>query len=81
MNGMIAIVDFIGAAEPLNPAHVPFVSRPGATCRGCLFHGNRSAVCRAAGEEAARRAITDCENGVVYVAPVADNRQLKIEGV
>jgi len=78
MRGMIPLTALVGTAEPLNPAQVAFIARPGKSCASCLFRDQRSAVCRAAGEEAARRQIDDCELGVVYVAPAVDERQQTI---
>lgn len=47
-------------------------------CCGCLFEDEKSAVCRAAGEEAKRRGLDDCEAGFVYQAVKIDPRQIDL---
>jgi hypothetical protein len=76
-----ALIDWRGPrdAEALDPAALDFTARPhGAGCRGCLFRGQWVAVCNKASELAARAGMKDCEDGVVYVLAVRDDRQLQI---
>lgn len=44
-------------------------------CVGCIFEKERSSVCHAAGAEAKRRGLDDCEAGFIYVAVAVDPRQ------
>lgn len=74
----IALADYVGAAEPLDATAVAFVAKPGTSCRSCVFNGQRSHVCRAAGEEAQRRGVPDCDDGFVYVRKEIDARQLSL---
>lgn len=45
-------------------------------CRGCLFEHERFKVCQAAGAEAAKRKLPDCDDGFIYVAVAVDPRQI-----
>lgn len=67
----------------LNGAMLGFIAREASDCKGCLFDGCRSDVCREAGHQAARVGLPDCEapspaGGYIYVE--ADHRQGELLG-
>lgn len=77
---LIALSDFVGSDEPLDPASMRFTSRPTSvnSCQGCVFRGQRSKVCKEATRLALRAGMPDCDDGYVYVPIVVDPRQLVI---
>lgn len=75
---MTALADLVGLAEPLDPAAMRFTTKPGTSCRGCLFAGQRSDVCKEATKVALRAELADCDLGVIYIAVPLDPRQLTI---
>lgn len=80
---MIALSDFVGSDEPLDPASMRFkavaalAGRP--DCAGCTFRGQRSKVCKEATRLALRADLPDCDDGYIYVPIAVDPRQLIIE--
>lgn len=75
-------------ATPLDAAAIRFKIAPAASrdsCDGCLFLGQRNAVCKEANTIATAAGGIDCDgsmpNGqpVIYVACEVDPRQLEIE--
>jgi hypothetical protein len=62
--------------DPLNPETMQFTTRPATSCRGCLFARQSSAVCDRACVTALRAELEHCEQGFIYVAKVADPRQV-----
>lgn len=78
----------------MDPARIQFaqVARPlledddciGLNCRGCLFERQRKSVCDAAGAEAIKRGLRDCDavdqfgDVVIYVATAVDPRQMDL---
>lgn len=58
----------------------------GLNCRGCLFHRQKSWVCRIAAEEAEKRQLRDCDaidqfgDVVIYVRCEVDPRQQDLIG-
>lgn len=75
-------------AAPIDPGAVRFTiaqARVYADCEGCMFIGQRGAVCSRAAEIARANGITDCEsplpNGAsgVYVLDKTDPRQIQME--
>lgn len=59
-----------------------FIAREADGCRGCLFHGRRSAVCMEASHQAVRAGQPDCDDaapgGGAYIYVGADPRQLPL---
>lgn len=53
---------------------------PAKRCKGCVFDGQWSGVCRAASAAAVRAGMRDCDSGVIYVEVERDTRQLSIQG-
>jgi len=75
---MIALADLYD--EPLNPASLNFITKPGRACGSCIFQRQRVSVCNKAVELAALAGMSSCdETDVVYVMREVDPRQLKIE--
>lgn len=77
----IALADYLGPrdAVALDPKQIDFTSRPNnGDCRGCLFAGQWSVVCREARQMAKRAGMKDCYDGVVYVMAKRDERQFQI---
>ena len=72
LNG-IALSDWLGDAEPLDPAAMQYRAAPAAVrvarndpkperaCAGCLFKGQKSKVCVQAGQLARLAGFPDCE--------------------
>lgn len=50
----------------------------GSKCRGCIFDGQWSEVCKRAAAAAVRAGFQDCDKGVIYVAVERDPRQLSV---
>lgn len=65
----------------LDPSSLEFMARQGGKCGRCAFNFQWSRVCRIANEEALRRGLKRCEDGVVYVLIEKNARQLDIDGV
>jgi hypothetical protein len=62
---------------PLDPAAMAFRAQPAKKgCRGCVFDGQWSPVCKRAGELAKSSGRPDCGDGFIYVAP--DKRQMDL---
>lgn len=80
MNGLISVQDWLGRrGEPLSLDSIQFTTKPGKTCRGCLFDGQHSSVCNRALDLAQRADMPHCEDaGVVYVAKPVDPRQTNL---
>jgi hypothetical protein len=66
----------------MDPATIMFaaVAAKKGCCACCLFENERSTVCHAAGAEAKRRGVEDCEAGYIYVLVERDARQLDLIG-
>jgi hypothetical protein len=65
---------------PLDPTVITFRAKPAkGACKGCMFDGQWSSVCRQAAAESISRGGADCEAGFIYVATDTDPRQLKLE--
>lgn len=81
MSNLIAVSDWLGHhGEPLHPESMQYSARPAKSCRGCLFEGQRSAVCDRAIVAALRVDLPHCElDGCIYVAREVDPRQLAIK--
>lgn len=72
LNG-IALSDWLGDAEPMDPATMQYRAvpaliwlarndpKPERACQGCLFKGQKSKVCVQAGQLARLAAFQDCE--------------------
>lgn len=75
-------------ADPLDPAAVQYRAKParGArSCAGCLFKGQKAAICKAAGAAARLAGMPDCEDSdavtgrtFVYYEIELDPRQQRI---
>jgi hypothetical protein len=74
-------------AEPIDPTTIRFkaVRAPVyADCQGCLFIGQRSAVCRQASALAVEAGQVDCDDAapegwsVIYVIDKSDPRQMDL---
>jgi hypothetical protein len=64
-------------ATELEPEMMQFTQRAAVRgCRGCVFNGQWSTVCKRAGVVAVRAGLRDCEDDVIYVASKIDVRQL-----
>lgn len=81
MSNLIAVSDWLGHhGEPLHPEAMQYDAKPAKSCRGCLFEGQRVAVCVRAVHAATRVGLPDCElDGCIYVERESDPRQLTIE--
>lgn len=75
---MTALADLVGLADPLDPRQMRFTVKPGKSCAGCLFSGQRSSVCKVAASLGALAGLPDCDTGYVYVPVAVDPRQLSI---
>jgi len=65
--------------QELEPEVMQFTERAAVNkCRGCVFDGQWSKVCKKAGVVAVRSGLRDCEDGVIYVAKEQDPRQLAL---
>lgn len=62
----------------LDPATLEFEARKGGKCGACAFYAQWSEVCTIAVEEALKRGLKRCDDGVVYVLIEKDQRQLDI---
>lgn len=78
MKGFTALADLVGNDDPIEPAMMRFTTKAAKSCRGCLFEGQRSRVCKEATRIALRAGLADCDEGHVYVAVLIDKRQLTI---
>lgn len=70
----VAIADWLGSAEPLDPAVMQYRAAPAAVrvapndpkperaCAGCAFKGQKSKVCVQAGQLARLAGFEDCED-------------------
>lgn len=77
--------------KPIDPAAVRFKAEPAPVrgeCDGCMFCGQRAAVCRQVEAIAAANKIIDCDSQlpdgrtVIYVVDKSDPRQMDLlEGV
>ena len=80
---LIALADYIGTDEPLDPAQMRFkaIAAPAGRpdCSGCVFRGQRYKVCEEAARLALRADLPDCDDGYIYVPVAVDPRQLIIE--
>lgn len=74
-------------AAPIDPTEVRFKAAKApvyADCQGCLFIGQRTAVCRHASALAVQAGEVDCDDpwpaggSVIYVADTSDPRQLPL---
>lgn len=74
-------------ARPIDPATVRFKAGPAPVpgeCEGCMFNGQRAAVCRQVEAIAAASNIIDCDRHlpdgrpVVYVIDKSDPRQMDL---
>lgn len=74
-------------AEPIDPQTVRFMAARApvfADCQGCLFMGQRSAVCRQASALAVENGQIDCDDpwsdggSVIYVLDKSDPRQMDL---
>jgi hypothetical protein len=66
---------------PLDPTAIAFRAKPAkGVCKGCMFDGQWSSVCRQAAAESVSRGGADCEAGFIYVAADTDPRQLSLSG-
>jgi hypothetical protein len=67
-----------GKRDPvrLDPTALEFQARRGGKCDACAFNEQWSEVCGVANEEALRRGLKRCEDGVVYVLIEKDPLQL-----
>lgn len=89
----VAVDRWVGQnAAPLDPAVMQFRARladEGARdCAGCCFKGQNWRVCVAAAALAAKAGMVDCDQrdektgrSFIYVVPLADVRQMSIEGL
>jgi len=75
---LTALSDLVGQDDPVEPAAMLFVSKPGNSCRGCLFKGQRTKVCREANRLAVLAGFKDCDEGVIYIAHEGDLKQASI---
>jgi hypothetical protein len=75
---MTALADLVGLDDPVEPAAMRFRAKPGKSCSGCLFKGQRARVCAEATRIALRAELPDCDDGFVYVPILTDPRQLTI---
>lgn len=75
------------SAKPLDPAAVRFKAAPALVrgeCDGCVFCGQRAAVCRQVEAIAMANNIIDCDgrlqdgSSVIYVVDKSDPRQLDL---
>lgn len=79
MKGGVYLDEWLGRrGEPLEPAKIQYVTKPGTSCRKCIFDGQLAEVCNEAARKAGRLGMKDCEDGVVYVLKEIDPRQLVI---
>lgn len=64
----------------IDPAQVEFraVSRPGTSCRGCMFERQWSEVCTGVMAHAIQRGMRSCNDGVIYFAVERDPRQIAL---
>lgn len=62
----------------LDPASIEFIARKGAKCSACAFYAQWSRVCNAANEEALKRGLKRCSDGVIYVIIEKDPRQIDL---
>ena len=88
--GYVDVNRWVGQdAEPLDPAAMQFGARlapaDAGDCSGCLFRGQKSKVCMAAGAAARRAGLPDCEDQdaetgrtFVYHQIKNDPRQMRI---
>lgn len=78
---LVVISDWLGHhGEPLHPEAMSYTTRPAKSCRGCVFDGQRAAVCERACVAAERAELDRCDKAnVIYVAREVDPRQLSIE--
>lgn len=69
-----------GKRDPveLDPTSIEFMARQGTKCGACAFNSQWSRVCGIANEEALRRGLKRCDDGVVYVIIEKDARQVDI---
>jgi hypothetical protein len=74
-------------AQPLDPATLRFKAEPALVhgeCDGCVFCGQRAAVCRQVEAIAAANNIIDCDgrlpdgSSVIYVIDKSDPRQMDL---
>lgn len=78
MTGYTALADLYD--EPIDPASVDFTTKPGKTCKGCLYQKQRSSVCNQVEDICKREGIARCSLvDVIYIRRVVDDRQLTIE--
>ncbi len=89
MRGYVALARWLSNdAEPLDPSAMQYraVAATGVDgCTGCLFKGQKSKVCMAAGTAARLARMPDCEDRdadtgrtFVYVLIKTDPRQMRI---
>lgn len=88
-SGFVDVARWVGnTAEPLDPGAMQFRARAATgvrDCSGCVFKGQRSRVCKAAGAAARLAGLPDCEDSdstgrtFVYYLIQTDPRQLRIE--
>lgn len=74
-----ALADFIGKRDEqaLDPAALDFTMKPWAKGRRtCLFSGQWSSVCSAAGEKAKKQGMRDCQDGFIYIANAGTSAQI-----
>lgn len=75
---MIALSDLYD--EPLNPASLNFITKPGRACGSCIFQRQRVSVCNKAVELAGLAGLDNCDKeDVIYVLREVDPRQMVIE--
>lgn len=79
MTNLVSIADWLGHhGEPLHPESMRYVTSPAKSCRGCLFDGQRAAICERAIAAAVRVGFEHCEkDGVIYVSDT-DPRQIPL---
>lgn len=63
----------------LDPTAIAFHAQRADSCRGCIFEGQWSEVCKKAAVESVARGGADCDAGYIYVAVEVDPRQLTLE--
>lgn len=89
MQRYVDVARWVGnTAEPLDPGAMQYRARPAAgvrDCSGCVFKGQKAAVCTAAGAAARLAGMPDCEDSdaktgrtFVYYLIQTDPRQLDI---
>lgn len=78
MRGMAALADLVGLDDPVDPAEMQFMAKPGKSCHGCAFLGQRTKVCREASRLAVLAGFKDCDEGIIYIALDVDLKQASI---